>query len=598
MQHEVVDVPGTTAAQRVSWAVRPQGLRLRADVLVVGGGLGGVAAAIAAARRGARTVLVEETHMLGGQATTSAVSAMDVTTYYAESLGEHGLWSELVARIRAIYDDELQRPCNTARYRDDSFAPNVVVVERALGEWAAEEGVHVVRNAPLRTLERLASSLVLRFDGVEVRAEYAIDATETGELLGLGRVAHRLGNRVVPAAAPDPDDVHELMIQDITMAAVVRRYDEGLPDWARVDEAPPEYRRFRRTIAASYPDSPGHQFTGPNAFAGYRATPDLRSDDRYDGLAWERITKTALNFHNDQPVSAAYLTDEDARRTADRTAILRSLSILHYLQVELGLPWGIADDDGFAHGGERPVPEGLERYSAMVQHLPLRPYVREARRLLGRSTLTGKDIFRRAHHQMAPWDVDAIAVGTYPPDLHGGRRAEHLEADLGESLQDKPSIWREGPFPIPMGALVPRTGGRILAAEKNISASRIAAGAIRLHPTVIATGEAVGALAALATSFGVAPDRIPTAALQSTLVRGGALLAPVRIGGLQRDDPRFAAIVMAVCRRLVDWDYVRPGGDPGPEPWVRVDLGRAAELGEAFLAAHGGWDVAVRAPSR
>lgn len=588
-------LPGTTEAQRRAWGERAEGQSITCDLVVVGGGLGGVAAAIAAARRGMDVVILEETHMLGGQATTSGVSAMDVTTYYARSLGEHGLWSELVRRIRRIYDDELRRPCNTARYKDDSFAPNVVVIERVLGEWAAEEGIRVFRNAPLVAVERGVSSILITCEGIEARGALAIDATEMGELLGAAGVAHRLGNRVVAAAAGAPTGLDDVMIQDITMAAIVRRYDAGLPEWAKVSEEPPEYKRFRRTTAASYPDSPNHQFTGPNAFAGYRATPDLASEDRYDGLAWERITKTALNFHNDQPVAASYLVDAEARKAADRLAILRSLAIIHYLQVELGLPWGIADDDGFDRGrAPREVPEGLEAYAEMLQHLPVRPYIREARRLLGRVTLTGKDIFRRSHHLAARWDVDAIAVGTYPPDLHGGRKPEHLERDLDESLSDKPSVWREGPFAIPLGTLIPRDGGRVLAAEKNISASRIAAGAVRLHPTAIATGEAVGVLAALAISSGTMPDAVPTAAVQISLADGGALLSPVQIRGLERTHPAFVPISMAVCRRLLDWTYVRPQGDPAPEAWVDVDLERAATLGSQWVAAHEAWRKPVR----
>lgn len=44
-----------------------------ADVAVIGGGLGGCAAALAAAKRGKRVVLTEETYWIGGQLTSQAV---------------------------------------------------------------------------------------------------------------------------------------------------------------------------------------------------------------------------------------------------------------------------------------------------------------------------------------------------------------------------------------------------------------------------------------------------------------------------------------------------------------------------------------------
>ena len=49
----------------------------RCDVLVVGGGTGGIAAALAAARAGRRVCLLEETDWIGGQLTAQGVSALD-----------------------------------------------------------------------------------------------------------------------------------------------------------------------------------------------------------------------------------------------------------------------------------------------------------------------------------------------------------------------------------------------------------------------------------------------------------------------------------------------------------------------------------------
>ena len=70
-------------------------------MLIVGGGTGGVAAALAAARRGRNVHLLEETDWLGGQLTAQGVSALDehehieafggTASYYAlrDALREH-----------------------------------------------------------------------------------------------------------------------------------------------------------------------------------------------------------------------------------------------------------------------------------------------------------------------------------------------------------------------------------------------------------------------------------------------------------------------------------------------------------------------------
>ena len=46
---------------------------LRADIAIIGAGLGGCAAALAAARIGKRVILTEETRWIGGQLTSQAV---------------------------------------------------------------------------------------------------------------------------------------------------------------------------------------------------------------------------------------------------------------------------------------------------------------------------------------------------------------------------------------------------------------------------------------------------------------------------------------------------------------------------------------------
>src|SRR5215213_8134896 len=50
---------------------------IECDVLVIGGGTGGVAAALAAARRGRRVHLIEETDWIGGQLTAQGIAALD-----------------------------------------------------------------------------------------------------------------------------------------------------------------------------------------------------------------------------------------------------------------------------------------------------------------------------------------------------------------------------------------------------------------------------------------------------------------------------------------------------------------------------------------
>ncbi len=70
---------------------------LTADVLVVGGGTGGTTAAIQAARRGAKTILVSEFPWLGGMLTAAGVSAPDGNEIISF---QTGLWGEFLRELQ------------------------------------------------------------------------------------------------------------------------------------------------------------------------------------------------------------------------------------------------------------------------------------------------------------------------------------------------------------------------------------------------------------------------------------------------------------------------------------------------------------------
>jgi len=108
--------------------------------------------------------------------------------------------------------------------------------------------------------------------------------------------------------------------------------------------------------------------------------------------------------------------------------------------------------------------------------------VRETRRAIGDYIVTGDDI-KYAHK----FD-DAIARGCYGIDIHGQKdeqsRMEHLpEGDFYE---------------IPLRALIVKDADNLLVAGRCISSTREGHSALRIQPTSAATGEACGALAALA----------------------------------------------------------------------------------------------------
>src|SRR6516225_5032322 len=77
------------------------GKELEADLVIIGGGLGGCAAALAAVRNNCRVILTEETDWLGGQLTAQAVPPDE--NPWIETFGGTRSYLELRRRIRDYY---------------------------------------------------------------------------------------------------------------------------------------------------------------------------------------------------------------------------------------------------------------------------------------------------------------------------------------------------------------------------------------------------------------------------------------------------------------------------------------------------------------
>jgi hypothetical protein len=515
-------------------------------VLVVGGGLSGVAAAVAAARRGARVALIEPTHLLGGQMTVAGVGTVDLARGFQTTV-ENGLWGEIARRIRSVYRGY---GLNTAvaRYRlHDSMASNPVVTDRVLTELCHEAGVDVLRNCPVVAARITSTGASVHTATGTFTASVAVEATEDGSLLAQADFPYRIGDH---QGKGEQVTGKPSLIQRLTQCAVIRRYDGGLPDRLRMKAPPTGYASNNSMIAGGYPGNPMGNSKTRNDFAGLRALPDIA--DLHDCLATDvaDIRRTSLNFLMDVPITTEYLTDPEYRRRAQTEALNKTLAVIYYLQNECDLPWGVAQDEGFREGPSLRTTGVTSEMPEWVVDFPISPYLRESRRLLGAYTLTADRIRRDPKNTSARWTSETLAVGTYGTDLHGGKGRDDFETSLGES-GNAVEFTHRGPFPIPAGSFVPTDDRRLVAAEKNLSMSRVASAAVRVQPSVTAVGEAAGVIAALAWKQGVAPRRVSSAAVQISLLKQGALLLPYPISGVSTESPDYPAVALAALHQRV-----------------------------------------------
>ncbi|GHV41146.1 hypothetical protein FACS1894187_22680 [Synergistales bacterium] len=522
------------------------------DLVVVGGGLSGAAAAVQAARSGLSVAVIEESDYIGGQAGASAVSTMD-------DLGKTrtGIYMEFVTRIRDFY---AKSGTNTAicLWGADSIAVEPVVARDILTDMMKKAGnVDIfLKTVPTRARfdtgaagDKKIASLDAVSDASGRREELSfsgkvfIDATEYGDLLPLAGARYRLGNSVSPNIDPEAN------VQDITYVAVVKKYEGGLPPDLVMPGPPPEYEkyapRFREVVAKEGSQWPGKAPYDIPSHNAYRALLDTQNKQTILGdnpKSWGRITRTCINWANDYPgrgggeagLSVRYIDDAEYRKKTEREAMSKTLAFIWYMQSELGMTdWSVDNTQGyggyFSDAWETADDPLLpKRFAPILRHFPPRPYVREGRRAVGVVTLNewevSRDVTQGRAYQNFP---SGLALAEYPIDLHGSYLERYMEHDLNEYIGNFPRIWtsKQGVFQLPFGAFIPEELDGLVMAEKNISVSRLVNGATRLHPIVMHTGQAAGAIAAEAVKSGKRPRDIDVLSAQYALMESGQWIA-------------------------------------------------------------------------
>ncbi|MBQ9564069.1 MAG: FAD-dependent oxidoreductase [Synergistaceae bacterium] len=544
------------------------------DVIVAGGGTGGIAAAIQAARLGCSVLVVENSGWIGGQAIAAGVSTMDDFSRI-----KSGLYLEFFSKFSRYYASR-GKSVGTC-YWD----PRTVAFEPHVGQAMLLELVDETRRRRGTILDILPGLITgVKREGKQVRGvtlrtqggtrpvacKVLIDATEYGDILPLARAAYRVGNSAVPFVKP------EAMIQDITWVAVIKKYPGGVPSDLRPFNPLPGYdlakRNYESCVTAdganfknTYPVATPVNFVSHNA---YRGLPDSSSPWDYDASRenWPYITKTCVNWGNDYPgtygwegrrgLPVAYLEDPVLRAQVERDALIKTLHFIYYIQNELGEDWSVADDE-YWNATLPPAAAGLPyEWQEIARRMPPIPYVRESRRIVGDYTLTSSEVLQNSlsyrDGQTSHEFSDAIAIGGYHLDLHGAATDGDMEWQFEERAVSAVNNRPRGPFQVPMRVLIPQEIDGLLAAEKNLSVSRLSAGALRLQPITMMTGQAAGALAALSIQAGVRPRDLPAVRVQWALLNAGVELSLCNYTDVPPGHPLHKSVQIMNLYGLID----------------------------------------------
>ncbi|GAA2299233.1 FAD-dependent oxidoreductase [Streptomyces kunmingensis] len=498
------------------------------DILIVGGGLGGVAAALAACRAGRRVAMTEESDWIGGQLTAQAVPPDEhpwverfgtTATYRALREGIRGYyrqWYPMRSEALGLTDlnpgaGRVSKLCHEPRVAlavlEAMLAPHrasglltVLTEHRAV---SAESDNDIVTAVTVRDLR----------DGTlrTFTARYVVDATETGELLALADVEHaggaeaqgEFGEAHAPAEA-QPDNQ-----QGITVCFALSHHEGE----NHTIDRPGDYD-FWRAYRPDFWPGPllGFEAPDPRSLEPVPRTfvpnPELdplavsadQSADAGDKELWgfRRILARKMHrpgaFDSDitlvnWPLNDYWLKPYIGQEAeALREARQLSLSVLYWLQTEAPRA-----DGGTGFPGLRIRPD----VTGTADGLAKSAYVRESRRIKAVTTVVEQDV---AIDAVGPYGRtryrDSVGVGGYRIDLH--------PSTGGDSYIDIGSV----PFEIPLGALVPRRVRNLLPAGKNIGTTHITNGCYRLHPVEWNIGEAAGALAAHCLDEGLEPHQV------------------------------------------------------------------------------------------
>jgi hypothetical protein len=500
-------------------AVRRAARESACDVLVAGGSLGGVAAALAAARMGRRVVLTEETEWIGGQSTSQGVPLDEHP--WIEERGRNRSYVEFRSRVRDYY--RRNYPLSAASRKDPQFNPGACWVSRCgleprvglavlyemLAPYLSRGHVRILtRTRPMAVEMAGDRCLAVTFQhegGARrvVSAPFILDATEQGDLLPLARI-------------------------EFVTGAESRR-QTGEPSALEGEPEPLRMQPITHLLALDYLPGEDHRIAKPAGysrwhagFKGFVGTADAKDDElqvrmrrlfapqpaaQYASCLWNfRRVFRAANFApgafpsditmlmngNEYRVGPILGVPEDVARQRREEARDLSLSALYFFQHEVEP--GYRGRPGFpglrARGDVFNTSDGLAQY----------PYIRESRRIRAEFTALEQH-FRTDLHPKGPLLYeDSIGVSGYRMDIHekaqgGGSRTWDLHG----------KHWTQQ---IPMGALIPVRVENVLAACKNLGATHITNGAYRVHPAEWGIGEAAGALAAFCVERKLMPRQV------------------------------------------------------------------------------------------
>lgn len=467
------------------------------DILIAGGGLGGVAAAIRAAAMGCTVLLIDENKWLGGQVTSQGVSALD-EHMLIDTFGGTSLYYNFRDRIKKYYRKNYKlsekglkakhfNPGCSDRKRRLAFEPlaGVRVIYNMLAPAIKANRIKVIKPAKVIKLYKRDDSItgavikdLQSNEETRVEAYIFIDCTELGDLLPLAGIPYTKG--VESFAQTHEPSAPKESIPDACQAINYTFVLEKKPSTVNTIPKPNGYEEVRKKHRFSLCGMKMFEHrSGSTSFWTYRRIIDSANFQKSSMPNDISLVNCACTDYKEDSI-----IDKRGDVIKQHLYLAKRLALCYLYWIQTEAP---------RDGGGKGYPEFKLRKDLMGTRdgLAQYPYIRESRRIRGLRTVKEDDIVANYNNKnnRARMFHDSIGVGWYDYiDIHWCCNTKRRHGS-GQRLL---------PFQIPMGIVLTNTIDNFIAGAKNVATTHITNGVFRLHPVEWNIGESVGVLGAYA----------------------------------------------------------------------------------------------------